>query len=282
MAGAGIIGLEYASMFAALGTEVTLIDKSTRLLEFVDQEIVERLLFHLRDLNVMLRLGETIQTVGKDERDRVVVKLDSGKTIRSQAVLYAIGRQTNVDTLNIPAAGLEADKRGRIAVDENFQTAVPHIYAAGDVIGFPALAATSMEQGRTACCHMFDACFGMSRYPLPYGIYAIPEISMIGQTEQELTSAKVPYEVGAARFDELAKGGILGLENGYLKILFDPESLKLLGIHIIGESATELIHIGQAVFSLGGTLAYFRDSVFNYPTLAEAYKVAALDGLNKC
>ncbi len=282
VAGAGIIGLEYASMFAALGTEVTLIDKSTRLLEFVDQELVERLLFHLRDLNVILRLGETIQTVGKDERGRVTVRLDSGKTIRSQAFLYAIGRQTNVDTLNIQAAGLEADKRGRIAVDENFQTAVPHIYAAGDVIGFPALAATSMEQGRTACCHMFDACFGIARYPLPYGIYAIPEISMIGQTEQELTSAKVPYEVGAARFDELAKGGILGLENGYLKILFDPESLKLLGIHIIGESATELIHIGQAVFSLGGTLAYFRDSVFNYPTLAEAYKVAALDGLNKC
>jgi NAD(P) transhydrogenase len=281
VAGAGIIGLEYASMFAALGIEVTIIDKNTELLEFVDQEIVERLIFHLRNLNVILRLGETIQAVSKDERGRVVVKLDSGKTIRSEAFLYAIGRQTNADSLNIQAAGLSADERGRIAVNENYQTEVAHIYAAGDVIGFPALAATSMEQGRLAGCHMFSESSELSAGPLPYGIYAIPEISMIGQTEQELTRLKVPYEFGAARFDELAKGGVLGLESGYLKILFDPESLKILGIHIIGEAATELIHIGQAVFSLGGTLAYFRDSVFNYPTLAEAYKVAALDGLNK-
>ena len=279
--GAGVIGLEYASMFAALNTEVTVIEKRTSLLDFVDTEIIERLVYHLRNLNVTFRLGETVARVQKDERDRVVVYLESGKKIRGQTLLYAVGRQTNADSLDLDVIGLETDKRGRIDVDEKFRTTIDHIYAAGDVIGFPALASTSTEQGRLASNYMFKKSASSSAKCLPYGIYTIPEISIIGKTEQELTREKTPYEFGAARFDELARGGILGVSLGYLKILFDPDSLKLLGVHIVGESATELIHIGQAVLSMDGTLEYFRDTVFNYPTLAEAYKVAALDGFNK-
>jgi NAD(P) transhydrogenase len=183
--------------------------------------------------------------------------------------------------MKVEAAGLMTDERGRIKVNENLQTEVPHIYAAGDVIGFPALAATSMDQGRRAACHMF----GVSRIDtakfLPYGIYTVPEISMVGKTEQELTQEKIAYEFGGAKYEELAKGQIVGDLNGYLKILFDPKSLKVLGVHAIGENAAEIIHVGQAIIALGGTIEYFRDTVFNYPTLAEAYKVAALDGLNK-
>jgi NAD(P) transhydrogenase len=279
--GAGVIGLEYASMFAAMDVEVTIIEKSSTILDFVDREIIERLIYHLRNLNVTFRIGETVRTVEKDEKNRVVANLESGKKIRAQTLLYAVGRQTNADSLDLGAIGFKIDERGRISVNENFQTKIAHIYAAGDVIGFPALASTSMEQGRLASCHMFAQPAESSSELLPYGIYTIPEISMIGKTEQELTEMQIPYEFGAARFDELAKGGILGVNIGYLKILFDPGSLKILGVHIIGETATELIHIGQAVLSLGGTIAYFRDTVFNYPTLAEAYKVAALDGLNK-
>jgi NAD(P) transhydrogenase len=280
--GAGIIGLEYASMFAALGVEVTIIERNSAILGFVDQEIIERLIYHLRNLNMTFRLGETVRGIAKDEKNRVVASLESGKKIKAQTLLYAVGRQTNADSLNLEAIGLETHKHGRIRVNGNYQTDVAHIYAAGDVIGFPALASASMDQGRLASCHMFagpgTSC---ALTLLPYGIYTIPEISMIGKTEQELTEMKIPYEFGAARFDELAKGGIMGVNIGYLKILFDPESLKLLGVHIVGETATELIHIGQAVLSLGATIEYFRDTVFNYPTLAEAYKVAALDGLNK-
>ncbi len=279
--GAGVIGLEYASMFAAMDVEVTIVEKRPTILDFVDDEIIERLTYHLRNLNAVFRLGETVRSVEKDEKGRVVALLESGKTIRGEALLYAVGRQTNADTLNLAAAGLEADERGRLSVNKHYQTALPHIYAAGDVIGFPALAATSMEQGRLAALHMMGEASESSPRLLPYGIYTIPEISMIGKTEQELTEMKQPYEFGGARFDELARGGILGVEIGYLKILFDPASLQVLGVHIIGETATELIHIGQAVIGLGGTMEYFRDTVFNYPTLAEAYKVAALDGLNK-
>jgi NAD(P) transhydrogenase len=211
----------------------------------------------------------------------VVTNLISGKVVKGNTLLYAVGRKTNVDTLNLDAIGLETDERGRVLVNETLQTKVPCVYAAGDVIGFPALAATSMEQGRLASRYMFANSTKRASKLLPYGIYTIPEISMIGQTEQELTELDVPYEIGVARFDELARGGILGLSMGYLKLLFNPESFEVLGVHIIGESATELIHIGQAVMSLKGTVKYFRDTVFNYPTLAEAYKVAALDGLNK-
>jgi NAD(P) transhydrogenase len=280
--GAGIIGLEYASMFAALGTKVTLLDQRPGLLEFVDREIIENLCFQLRQLGTVFRLGEKVVSVGFDQdRDRVFARLESSKNVHGQALLYTIGRQANSDRLNIQAAGLTADGRGRLSVNENFQTSVPHIYAAGDVIGFPALASTSMEQGRLASSHMFGKPGKMPPSLIPYGIYTIPEISMVGHTEEQLTHDRVPYETGVARYVELAKGQMLGDEQGLLKLLFDPESLRLLGVHVIGDRAAEIVHIGQVVLSMGGTIEYFRDTVFNYPTLAEAYKVAALDGLNK-
>ena len=280
--GAGIIGLEYASMFATLGVKVTLLDQRPIVLDFVDREIVESLCFQLRQLGAVFRLGEKVVSVGLDkERDRVFARLESGKSVHGQGLLYTIGRQANGDQMNVEAAGLRPDGRGKIGVNEHFQTAVPHIYAAGDVIGFPALASTSMEQGRLASCHMFDKAGRMPPNLIPYGIYTIPEISMVGHTEEQLTNDKIPYEVGLARYAELAKGQMLGDEQGLLKLVFDPESLKLLGVHIIGDRAAEIVHIGQAVLTVGGTIEYFRDTVFNYPTLAEAYKVAALDGLNK-
>jgi NAD(P) transhydrogenase len=279
--GAGVIGIEYASMCAALEVRVTIIEQRAEMLDFVDREIVEQLQYHLRDLGVIFRLGEKVLSVEKDSRGAAVAKLESGKTVAGEALLYAVGRQSNADLLNLEAAGVPLDKRGRIGVNEHFQTAIPHIYAAGDVIGFPALAATSMEQGRLAACHMFGAHATNSASPLPYGVYTIPEISMIGKTERQLTEEKIPYEVGIARYEELARGQILGDQTGRLKLLFDPRDLKLLGIHIIGEGATELVHIGQAIMNTGATVEYFRDTVFNYPTLAEAYKVAALNGLNK-
>jgi NAD(P) transhydrogenase len=280
--GAGIIGLEYASMFAALGVKVTLLDQRPILVDFVDREIVESLCFQLRQLGSVFRLGEKVVSVGFDqERDRVFAKLESGKNIHGQGLLYTVGRLANSDRMNIEAAGLTSDPRGKLSTNENFQTVVPHIYAAGDVIGFPALASTSMEQGRLASCHMFGKPGKMPPHLIPYGIYTIPEISMVGRTEEQLTQEKIPYEVGLARYAELAKGQMLGDDQGLLKLLFDPDSLKLLGVHVIGDRAAEIIHIGQAVLALGGTMEYFRDAVFNYPTLAEAYKVAALDGLNK-
>lgn len=280
--GAGIIGLEYASMFAALGVKVTLLDQRPTLLEFADREIVESLCFHLRQLGTVFRLGERVVRVGFDEeRDRVFAKLESGKTVHGQALLYAVGRQANSDQLNLEVIGLVPDGRGKLLVDESFRTSIPHIYAAGDVIGFPALASTSMEQGRLASCHIFGVAGNVPPNLIPYGVYTIPEISMVGATEEQLTRDKVPYEIGISRYAELAKGQMLGDEQGFLKLIFDPNNLKLLGVHIIGERATEIVHIGQAVLALGGTIDYFRDAVFNYPTLAEAYKVAALDGLNK-
>ena len=280
--GAGIIGLEYASMFAALGVKVTLLDLRSTLLEFVDREIIESLCYQLRQLGTVFRLGEKVVSIGFDEeRSQVFAKLESGKNVRGQALLYAIGRQANSDKLNLEAIGLQTGERGKLNVNENYQTAVPHIYAAGDVIGFPALASTSMEQGRLAGCHMFGKPGKIAAHLIPYGIYAIPEISMVGATEEELTQKKAPYESGLARYSELAKGQMLGDEQGLVKILFDPDSLKLLGVHIIGDRAAEIIHIGQAILAMGGTIEYFRDTIFNYPTLAEAYKVAALDGLNK-
>ncbi len=280
--GAGIIGLEYASMFAALGVKVTLLDQRPTVLDFVDHELVESLCFQLRQLGTVFRLGEKVVSVGFDEeRDRVFAKLESGKTINGQALLYAVGRQANSDLLNLDAVGLVPDGRGKLVVNENFQTAVPNIYAAGDVIGFPALASTSMEQGRLASCHIFGVPGNIPPNLIPYGVYTIPEISMVGATEEQLTREKIPYEVGIARYAELAKGQMLGDDQGFLKLVFDPASLKILGVHIIGDRAAEIVHIGQAVLALGGTIEYFRDTVFNYPTLAEAYKVAALDGLNK-
>jgi NAD(P) transhydrogenase len=280
--GAGIIGLEYASMFAALGVKVTLLDQRPTLLDFADREIVESLCFQLRQLGTVFRLGEKVVQVGFDqERDRVFAKLESGKTVHGSALLYAVGRRANSDQLNIGAVGLTADARGKLAVNENYQTSVPHVYAAGDVIGFPALASTSMEQGRLASCHIFGVPGNIPPNLIPYGVYTIPEISMVGPTEEQLTRDKIPYEIGIARYAELAKGQMLGDDQGFLKLVFDPATLKLISVHIIGDRATEIVHIGQAVLSLGGTIEYFRDTVFNYPTLAEAFKVAALDGLNK-
>ncbi len=280
--GAGIIGLEYASMFAALGVKVTLLDQRPTLLDFVDREVVESLCFQLRQLGTVFRLGEKVVKVGFDqERDRVFAQLESGKTIHSSALLYAVGRQANSDQLNLESIGLLPDGRGKLIVDDNFQTSIPNIYAAGDVIGFPALASTSMEQGRLASCHIFGVSGSIPPNLIPYGVYTIPEISMVGATEEQLTRDKVPYETGISRYAELAKGQMLGDDQGFLKLIFDPTSLKLLGVHIIGERAAEIVHIGQAVLAMNGTIEYFRDTVFNYPTLAEAYKVAALDGLNK-
>lgn len=280
--GAGIIGLEYASMFATLGVKVTLLDQRPVLLDFVDREVIESLCFQLRQMGTTFRLGEKVVSIGVDiERDIVFAKLESGKIVRGQGLLYTIGRQANSDQLNLAVTGLQADERGKLAVNEHFQTAVPHIYAAGDVIGFPALASTSMEQGRLASCHMFGKPGTMPPHLIPYGVYTIPEISMVGYTEEQLTRDKVPYEVGIARYAELAKGQMLGDDQGLLKLLFDPTSLKLLGVHVIGDRAAEIVHIGQVLLTLGGSIEYFRDTVFNYPTLAEAYKVAALDGLNR-
>jgi len=280
--GAGVVGLEYASMLAALGVKVTLLDQRPTLLDFIDHEIIDTLMFHLRHLGTVFRLGEKVVSIGFDEaRGRVFANLESGKIVHGHSLLYAVGRQANTDTLNIAAAGLSADSRGKLDVNEYYQTSVPHIYAAGDVIGFPALASTAMEQGRLASCHMFGKPGKMFGNLTPYGIYTIPEISTVGATEETLTKSKTSYEVGIARYEELAKGQMLGDDQGLLKLLFDPESLKLLGVHVIGDRAAEIVHIGQAILSMGGTMEYFRDTVFNYPTLAEAYKVAALDGLNK-
>ncbi|MGO9591472.1 MAG: Si-specific NAD(P)(+) transhydrogenase [Candidatus Acidiferrales bacterium] len=280
--GAGVVGLEYASFMAALGAEVTLIDQRPVILDFVDREIIEALSYHLRQMGTTFRLGEKVTRVGYDqERDSVFAELESGKKVRGDVLLYAVGRQANGDQLCLEAAGLQPDPRGKIKVNDCYQTDVPHVYAAGDVIGFPALASTSMEQGRLASCRMFGAPFENMQELFPYGIYTIPEISMVGQTEEKLTAAKIPYEVGISKYAELAKSMMLGDETGMLKLLFNRNTRKLLGVHAIGQRATEIIHIGQAVLAYGGSIEYFRDTVFNYPTLAEAYKVAALDGLNK-
>ncbi|MCW5850427.1 MAG: Si-specific NAD(P)(+) transhydrogenase [Anaerolineae bacterium] len=282
--GAGVIGLEYASLFAALGVRVTLVDKRDRLLSFVDGEIMDTLAYHLRENRVTLRLGEEVQSIEpiKDERgERVRIHLESGKKIITEKALYSIGRTGATESLNLPAAGLEADDRGRIKVNATYQTAVPHIYAVGDVIGFPSLASTSMEQGRMAAAHAFglDVRFQPELYP--YGIYTIPEISTVGKSEEELTKQDIPYEVGKAWYREIARGQILGDTNGLLKLLFHMETRELLGVHIIGEGATELVHIGQAALTFKGTIDYFVNTVFNYPTLAECYKTAAFDGINR-
>ncbi len=281
--GAGVIGIEYASMFATLGVEVTLVEGRKRPLEFLDAETVDELLHQMRDRGVELRLGEAVERVEllDGPRRRAVLWLESGKRIVTELVLCSVGRGAATDRLNLEAAGLAAGERGRLSVDETFRTTVPHIFAAGDVIGYPSLAATSAEQGRLAACHAFGVEAGPMARHFPVGIYAIPEVSMVGATERELTDAKVPYETGAARYREIARGQILGDDSGFLKMLFHREDRRLLGVHALGTGATELIHIGQAVLALGGGLDYFLETVFNYPTLAECYKVAALDASNK-
>jgi NAD(P) transhydrogenase len=282
--GAGVIGCEYASIFSALGVRVTLIDRARRLLSFVDAEIVEALDYHLRQNRMTLRFNETVSgielvQIGADSR--VKIHLASGKEIVAEKALYSIGRTGATSKLNLPAAGLAADDRGRLKVNEHYQTDVPHIYAAGDVIGFPSLASTSLEQGRLAACHAFGIEAKSTPALFPYGIYTIPEISYVGKNEEELTQANVPYEMGKASYREIARGQIIGDSIGMLKILFHRETREVLGVHIIGESASELVHIGQAVMSLGGKIDYFVNTVFNYPTLAECYKNAAFDGVNR-
>jgi NAD(P) transhydrogenase len=294
--GGGVIGVEYCCMFAVLGVRVTLIEKRNRLLEFADQEIIEALSYHLRDSRVTMRLGEEVESVeelavqpsskdtllGTAPLGNVVANLQSKKKVSGDALLYAVGRQGNVDDLNLTAAGLEADNRGRIAVDEHYQTKVPHIYAVGDVVGFPSLASVSMEQGRIAAARAFNDHAATSNPSLyPYGIYTIPEISFIGKTEEQLTGEDVPYEVGMAYYREVARGQIRGDTTGRLKLIFHRDTRKVLGVHIIGEGASELVHIGQAVMTLDGTMDYFIETVFNYPTLAECYKVAAFNGLGR-
>ena len=280
--GGGVIGVEYTCMFAVLGVRVTLIEKRNRLLEFADQEIIEALSYHLRDARVTMRLGEEVESVEEPSPGTVVANLESKKKVSGDALLYAVGRQGNVDDLNLAAAGLDADKRGRIAVDEHYQTKVGHIYAVGDVVGFPSLASVSMEQGRIAAVRAFGDKMASSNPSFyPYGIYTIPEISFIGKTEEQLTGEDVPYEVGMAYYREVARGQIRGDTTGRLKLIFHRDTLKVLGVHIIGEDASELVHIGQAVMTLGGTMDYFIDTVFNYPTLAECYKVAAFNGLGR-
>src|SRR5882724_1801093 len=281
--GAGVIGIEYASMFGALGVQVSLMERRDRPLEFLDHEIVDELLHQMRKRNVMYRPGEAVARLEITEGPpkRVVLELESGKRMVSDLALFAVGRVGATDTLNLEAAGLTADDRGRLKVDEEFRTAVPHIFAAGDVVGYPSLAATSSEQGRIAACHALGVPAKPMATHFPIGIYAIPEVSMAGAPEHELTKQKVPYEVGIARYREIARGQIVGDDSGMLKLLFHRADRRLLGVHIIGTGATELLHIGQAVLGLGAGLDYFLETVFNYPTLAECYKVAALNAANK-
>lgn len=281
--GCGVIGIEYASMFAALGVNVTVVDGRKRPLEFLDSEIIDELVHQMRDHGVLFRLGETVEGVDvkRNGRSTVVVSLASGKRLSGDLALVCAGRVGATDKLNLEAAGLTADERGRLIVDENFRTEQSHIFAAGDVIGYPSLAATSSEQGRLAAC----TAFGVNAKPMsehfPIGVYSVPEVSMVGAPEHELTEKKIPYETGVARFREIARGHILGDNTGFLKLNIHRDDRRVLGVHAIGTGATELIHIGQCVYAMGGGLDYFLETVFNYPTLAECYKVAALDAHNK-
>jgi NAD(P) transhydrogenase len=279
--GGGVIGVEYACMFATLGVRVTIVEKRPRLLEFADTEMVEALTYNMRDRRVTMRLNEEVESVEELADGRVAAMLVSKKRVMGDALLYAVGRQGNVDGLNLAAAGVTADERGRIHVDADYRTAQPHIFAVGDVIGFPSLASVSMEQGRIAAANAFNIKIQSDPATYPYGIYTIPQISFIGKTEEQLTQEDVPYEVGVAYYREIARGQISGHTEGRLKLLFHRETLELLGVHIYGEEAAELLHIGQAVFSLKGKVTYFVNTVFNYPTLAECYKAAAFNGLNR-
>jgi NAD(P) transhydrogenase len=279
--GGGVIGVEYASIAAEAGATVILIERRPRILDFVDGEIVEALSYHMRREGVTFRLGEEVVSVSRNSDGKVCAALKSGKQIWSDGLLYAVGRQGNTESLNLPEARLKADERGRIPVNDRFQTEQPHIYAAGDVIGFPSLASVSMEQGRVAVCHAFGEPVQSVPDLFPYGIFTIPEISFVGKTEEQLTQNAIPYEIGIAHYQEIARGQIIGDTTGLLKLLFHRETLRLLGVHIIGEGATELIHIGQALIGFEGSIQFLLTTVFNYPTLAECYKVAALNGLNR-
>jgi NAD(P) transhydrogenase len=286
--GGGVIGTEYACIMATLGVRVTLVEGSTRLLGFLDREISDAFQYFMRQRGITLRLGEKVAKIEEIEYQNgkfhrlVQAQLESGKTLRAETLLYAVGRQGVCRSLGLDKVGIECDDRERLSVNEHYQTNVDHVYAAGDVIGFPSLASTSMEQGRRAVCHAFGVDVGNYNTELfPYGIYSVPEISMVGKTEEQLTSEGIPYESGVAHYREIARGKLLGDELGMLKLLIHQDSQKVLGVHAIGTGATELIHIGQAVMALDGDAEYFINNVFNFPTLAECYKVAAYNGLNK-
>ena len=279
--GGGVIGCEYASIVATLGIPVVLVERRPRLLEFVDSELIEALQYQMRNVGVTFRFNEEVVGIQKSIDHSVSIQLKSGKKISAPLLMYSIGRIGATKALNLQSIGITPDERGRLKVNENYQTALNHVYAVGDVVGFPALASTSMQQGRHAACHAFGLACDLATHLLPYGIFTIPEISMVGRNEDELTRDGVPYEIGVARYREIARGQLIGDTVGMLKLLFHSESRALLGVHVIGEGATELVHIGQAVIAHGGKLDYFVDTVFNYPTLAECYKVAALAALNK-
>lgn len=280
--GAGVIGVEYATIFSALDVSVTLVDPGTQILSFIDRELIDEFVHDLRDRGIQMRLGCAVATVSDNGAGQVLTTLENKRTIRSDMVLFAAGRVGATEDLGLENCELEVAERGRIAVDpKTFQTEAEHIYAVGDVIGFPSLASTSMEQGRIAACHAFGIVAHEPPAFFPYGIYAVPEISTIGMTEEEVVERQIPYECGIARFRETSRGHIMGLNSGFMKMIFSLESRRLLGVHIVGEGATELIHIGQAVLNLKGTLEYFVENTFNYPTLAEAYKIAALDAWNR-
>ena len=280
--GGGVIGVEYATIFSALDIPVTLIESRETILDFVDQEIIATLLHELRDRGVVLRLGTAIEEITRVKNARCKITLKSGRLVRSDMVLFAAGRYGATGELGLEDVGIFPDDRGRLTVDgKTFQTDVANIYAVGDIIGFPSLASTSMEQGRIAACHAFNQLGYAPPEFFPYGIYSVPEISTVGMTEEEAKTARIPYEVGIARFRETSRGHIMGLDSGMMKMIVSLETRKLLGVHIIGEGATELIHIGQAVLNLNGPVEYFVENTFNYPTLAEAYKIAALDVWNR-
>jgi NAD(P) transhydrogenase len=279
--GAGVIGVEYATIFSALDVAVALVEARPTMLDFIDHELIEDFTHQLRDRGLTLRLGATVERIDVENGWPVTVLVD-GRRVRSEMVLYTAGRVGATDTLNLAACGLVADDRGRLKVNpQTFQTELDHIYAAGDAIGFPSLASTSMEQGRIAACHAFGAAAPHAPEFFPYGIYAVPEISTVGMSEQDVRQRGIPYECGIARFRETSRGHIMGLNAGMMKMIFSIKTHRLLGVHIVGEGATELVHIGQAVLNLKGTLDYFIDNTFNYPTLAEAYKIAALDAWNR-
>ena len=279
--GAGVIGVEYATIFSALDVPVTLVEPRNTILDFIDREIVDDFIHQMRDRGMTIRLGSTVKEIAS-KPDHAEVTLADGRTIRSEMVLYAAGRTGNVASLGLETVGIEADARGRIKVDPHtFQTTISNIYASGDVIGFPSLASTSMEQGRVAACHAFGVHLPPPPESFPYGIYAVPEISTVGLSEEQVRDSGAAYEVGLARFRETSRGHIMGVSSGFLKLLFSVETRRLLGAHIVGEGATELIHIGQAVINLGGTVDFFVNNTFNYPTLAEAYKIAGLDAWNR-
>ena len=279
--GAGVIGVEYATILNTLDIDVTLVEPRETMLDFMDQEVLMHFRHEVVDKGVRLQFGHKVESIEAREDGRCIVRLDTQRAIASEMVLFAAGRVGMTDNLGLDKAGLEADHRGRIEVNRNFQTKVKHIYAAGDVIGFPSLASTSIEQGRLASLHAFDKKVKHSHRIFPYGIYAVPEMSTVGMNEREVCKQKIPYEIGLAQLRETSRGKVMGLQSGILKMLFSTKTRRLLGVHIMGEGATELIHIGQAVIVLKGTLDYFLENAFNYPTLAEAYKVAALDANNR-